>query len=124
MIAAEGVAYHGADARAAVQGLQRKLGARRLSAEGSALVAASTEQFRGAVAPHADVLVRVADARAIGACEYGIRSWCATVGIDYDAGAATLAQVLAGYERQPAPEARAAILHALRRARRQVRLAA
>lgn len=123
-IAADGTAYHGADARAAVQGLQRKLGAGRLSAEWSALVAASTEKFRAAVAPHADLLVRVADARAIGACEYGIRSWCATVGLDYDAGAATLAQVLAGYERQPAPEARAAILHALRRARRQVRLAA
>jgi len=38
--------------------------------------------------------------------------------------AARNCSVLAGYERQPAPEARAAILHALRRARRQVRLAA
>lgn len=123
-IAADGTAYHGADARAAVQGLQRKLTGRRLAAEWAALVSASQDRFRAAVAPHADLLVLVADARAIGACEYGIRSWCNTVGIEYEAGATTLADVLAGYERQPAPEARAAILHALRRARRQVRLAA
>lgn len=117
-LADDGIAYHGLDAEQAVRGLARKLTGRRLSAEWAALSAASIDRFRAAVAPHADVLVRVSDARAIGACEYGIRSWCNAVGLDYEAGAATLADVLAGYQRQPAPEARAAIIHALRRARR------
>ena len=123
-IAADGTAYHGADVDKALRGLARKTGNQRLRDEWAELASASIERFRAAVAPYGNLMVRVSDARAIGACEYGIRSWCATVGLDYDAGAATLAQVLAGYERQPAPEARAAILHALRRARRQVRLAA
>ena len=117
-LAVDGTAYHGADVDQAVRGLARKLTGRRLSAEWAALAAASIDRFRAAVAPFGDVLVRVADARAIGACEYGIRSWCHQVGLDYEAGAATLAQVLAGYELHSAPEARAAIVHALRRARR------
>lgn len=117
-LADDGTAYHGADAEQAVRGLSRKLTGRRLSAEWAALAAASIDRFRAAVAPHADLLVRVADARAIGACDYGIRSWCHQAGLDYDAGAATLAQVLDGYARHSAPEARAAIIHALRRARR------
>lgn len=57
------------------------------------------------------------DARAIGACEYGIRSWCARTGISYEAGQATVAEVYAAYQASPAPEARFAILHAARRAR-------
>ena len=117
-LADDGTAYHGADVDQAVRGLARKLTGRRLSAEWAALAAASSERFRAAVAPFADLLVSVSDARAIGACEYGIRSWCNQVGLDYDTGAATLAQVLAGYELHSAPEARAAIIHALRRARR------
>ncbi len=117
-MADDGTAYHGADVGRAVRGLASKLDDRRLSGEWVAMAAAGIERFRAAVAPHADVLVRVADARAIGACEYGIRSWCHQVGLDYEAGAATLAQVLAGYELHSAPEARAAIIHALRRARR------
>jgi hypothetical protein len=117
-LAVDGTAYHGADVDQAVRGLARKLTGRRLSAEWAALAAASIDRFRAAVAPFGDVLVRVADARAIGACEYGIRSWCHQVGLDYEAGAATLAQVLAGYELHSAPEARAAIIHALRRVRR------
>lgn len=123
-LADDGTAYHGRDLDQALRGLARKLTGRRLSAEWAALAAASIDRFRAAVAPHADLQVRVSDARAIGACEYGIRQWCAQVGLDYEAGAATLAEVLAGYERHSAPEARAAIIHALRRARRQPVLAA
>lgn len=87
-----------------MRGLARKLTGRRLSAEWAALASASIDRFRAAIAPYADVLVRVADARAGGACGYGIRSWCHQVSLDYESGAATLAQVLAGYERHPAPE--------------------
>jgi hypothetical protein len=123
-IANDGTAYHGSDARAAMVGLARKITSRRLCAEWLTLAAVSIDRFRAAVSPHRDLLVRVSDARAIGACEYGIRSWCNAVGLDYESGAATLADVLAGYELQPAPEARAAILHALRRARRHVLRAA
>lgn len=123
-LADDGTAYHGRDLDQALRGLARKLTGRRLSAEWAALAAASIDRFRAAVEPHAALLVRVSDARAIGACEYGIRQWCAQVGLDYEAGAATLAEVLAGYERHSAPEARAAIIHALRRARRQPVVAA
>lgn len=117
-ITADGTAYHGADVEMAMRGLARKTGNQRLRDEWADLASASIERFRAAVAPYGSLRVRVSDARAIGACKTGIRSWCYQVGLDYEAGAATLAEVLAGYERYSAPEARAAIIHALRRARR------
>jgi hypothetical protein len=116
--------YHGATAAKAVAGLARKIRASELTREWASLRDATHARFRAAVAGHENLTVRVSDARAIGACEYGIQSWCNQVGIDYERGRASLAEVLAGYEQSPAPEARGAILHALRRARRPVTLAA
>ncbi len=75
------------------------------------------------VAQNQTVSVRISDARAMGACDYGIRSWCNATGLSYQAGIASVDEVLAGYLKYPAPEARAAILHALRRAKR-LRIAA
>jgi len=113
------VTYHGATADQAMTGLAKK--ARELAF--SARLAAA--DLSALVAKCPDARVSVADARATGACVYGIRSWCAAVGLDvaYDeatqilTGSATLAEVHAAYQREPRPEARAAILHAMRRQR-------
>jgi hypothetical protein len=56
------------------------------------------------------VTVTVGDARRIGACEYGIRSWCHRVGIDYETGQATLRAVVEGYREYPLPEVRATLI--------------
>lgn len=111
-----GTAYHGATTEKALAGLRRKLAgaewaAKLATCDLGAVVASLEDALDSAV-------VRVSDARAIGACEYGIRSWCHATGLDYDAGAASLREVWSAYQAQPRSEARAAILHALRRQRR------
>jgi hypothetical protein len=69
-------------------------------------------------------MVHVQDARAVGACEYGIRSWCYATGLQaaYAAGCATLRQVWDAYQAQPRAEARATILAVLKRVRRKLLL--
>jgi hypothetical protein len=108
---ADGVSYHGATADQALSGLAKK---RRELALSIRLDAADLGDL---VAKLASVRVSVGDARATGACEYGIRSWCAAVGLDFEAGSATLAEVYAAYQREPRPEARATLLRVLRRQR-------
>lgn len=107
----DGQSYHGASAEKALAGLRRKI-------EGAAWAAQlRTADLAELVARIPQAVVRLSDARAIGACEYGIRSWCARTGISYEAGQSTVAEVYAAYQASPAPEARFAILHAARRAR-------
>jgi hypothetical protein len=108
---ADGVSYHGATADQALSGLAKK---RRELALSIRLDAADLGDL---VAKLASVRVSVGDARATGACVYGIRSWCAAVGLDFQAGSATLAEVYAAYQREPRPEARATLLRVLRRQR-------
>lgn len=117
IIARQGLtSYHGADIAAALAGLRRKLRAAQWQAT------ISTAGIDGILGRLSDadldrMMVRVADARAEGACDYGIRSWCHATGLPYEAGAASLRQVWAAYQSQPRAEARAAILRALRRQR-------
>lgn len=109
--------YHGDSPEKALSGLRRKLAGAQWAAT---LQAADLSNLLGRL-PDASLdaaSVRVSDARAIGACEYGIRSWCHATGLPYDVGHASLRQVWAAYLAQPRGEARAAILHALRRQRR------
>lgn len=113
-----GFSYHADSAERALAGLKRKIKAAAWHAE---MRAADLSEI---VARLSSIVVRLSDARAIGACEYGIKSWCARVGISYEAGEATVAEVYAGYLASPAPEARGAILHAARRARKHLSLAA
>jgi hypothetical protein len=110
--AGNGHSYHGASAEKALAGLRRKIDG---AAWADKLRIADLEEL---VARIPQAVVRLSDARAIGACEYGIRSWCARTGISYEAGQATVAEVYAAYQASPAPEARFAILYAARRARR------
>lgn len=60
-------------------------------------------------------MVEVSDARETGSCDYGIRSWCAAVGLDYAAGEAPLSEVLEGFKLRPQVEVRRAVLFAVRR---------
>lgn len=101
--------YHADSAEKALAGLRRKTRA----ADWLATLATADIAEWIARAP-ATATVRIADARAIGACDYGIRSWCASVGLDYAAGVAPLSAVYAAYQREPRREARAAIIYALR----------
>lgn len=61
-----------------------------------------------------DAVATWADAEAIGACESGVRNWCNLVGIDHTASSVPLIDVVRGYYRKPAPEAKAIILRVLR----------
>lgn len=118
------VAYHAADVGAAMRGIQQKLRWNRLpEAEREAKIRALRLGDPEALARKyagLQIEVCISDAQAVGACEYGIRSWCNAVGLDYRAGCAPLAAVLQGYIDRPQPDARAAILHAVRRQQRKV----
>ncbi len=105
------VTYHGATIDQTLTGIARKSPALALTAM---LAAADLGEL---VAKCPGLSFSVADARLVGACEYGIKSWCNAVGLDYEAGSAPLVDVYAAYQREPRAEARAAIVHALRRAR-------
>lgn len=119
------ISYHGETAAAAVAGLNRKLKAEARAAEDAAQAASlaalvDREGLAAVVARSPGLTVSVSDAKAIGACSYGIESWCYRTGLDYDAGTATLAEVFAAYQAEPNHWARAAILQALKRQRRAV----
>lgn len=120
-IARQGLtSYHGDSPAAALAGLRRKLAAQQRAAQWAAVIDTASVDTLLARLSDADLermQVRVSDARAEGACDYGIRSWCHATGLPYEAGAASLRQVWAAYQAQPRGEARAAILHALRRQR-------
>lgn len=63
--------------------------------------------------------VSVSDAADSGSCDFGIRSWCEFVGLDYELGEATMAQVLEGFRKRPQEEVRRAVVYAVRRHRVQ-----
>lgn len=107
-----GTSYHAETINLALTGIARKS---RSVALTTMLAAADLSDL---VSAAGSLSVSVSDARLTGSCEYGIKSWCNTVGLPYTAGAAPIAQVYAAYLREPRAEARAAILHALRRSRK------
>ncbi len=107
--------FHADSVKAAISGVQRKvkaaglpsrtvLGAYELSVEGF------IKRYQGR-----DIWVAVADAHESGSCDFGIRSWCEAVGLDYESGEARLAMVLEGFRQRPQEEVRRAILYAVRR---------
>lgn len=122
------ITYHADTLGTAMRGIQQKLAWARLPREQrEAKIAALRGDDPEILAKryaNFNVEVCVSDAESVGACAYGIKSWCNAVGLDYEAGCAPIAAVLAGYVARPQPEARAAILHAVRRHREQTKLAA
>lgn len=115
VIARQGrTAYHGADPAKALTGLRRKLAAAEWKATMRTLnIEALMTRIPAEILDR--ITVSIADAKAAGACEYGIKSWCHAVGIDYDDGVTTLRRVWDGYRQRPATECRATILRVLRR---------
>jgi len=117
------LAYHAKTADRAISGLARKSKALAFTA------ALNHADLSDLVAQCAGSLVSIGDARFIGACTYGIKSWCNAVGLAYQegpgdelSGSAPIEAVYAAYEREPRAEARAAILHAVRRNRSKLQI--
>lgn len=109
--------FHAGSAQAAIKGVRRK-------------VKAADAPVRGLVSPYdlsiesfitryqgRNLSVSVGDAEDSGSCDFGIRSWCEFVGLDYANGAAPLSLVLEGFRLRPQEEVRRAVVHAVSRHR-------
>jgi len=108
------ISFHGATPESAIQGLLKKV---RISEDPDFSIKLMKESIDRFCARHerSPFFVNVSDAKNSGSCEYGIRSWCGRVGLDYDRGSVPVKEVLAAYRKVPLPEVRRAILHAARR---------
>lgn len=115
----DGVTYHAKTRSGALRGVKHKA---RMMADRAADVAEqerrSKARLKAFVARYGSIQgsVSIEDARAVGACEFGIRSWCHATGLPYERGHASFAEVVAAYATDPRPEARAAIIRAAHRA--------
>jgi hypothetical protein len=110
--------FHAATMEEAIKGVCRKL--RKVnSAPRPTPVSPYSLSVDGFVASYQkfNANVKVADARESGACEYGIRAWCASVGLDFETGEAPLSKVLEGFRALPQDEVRRAVVYAVRRER-------
>ena len=113
---AGGDSYHSDTAEGAISGLRRKgrsapTRAAAIADMKSAVEAFITKYLRCAIDVSLD------DARMSGSCEYGIRSWCASVGIDIARAQVPMVELLDGFRRMPQIEVRRAVLRAARRNR-------
>lgn len=111
--------FHASSRDTAIEGVRRKLKKSRVlgtTADGASAYDVSIEAF---IQRYAGLKLEVSldDARTAGACDFGIRSWCAAVGLSYEAGRATLKQVLDCFRIRPQQEVRSAVLQAVRRHR-------
>jgi len=101
----DGRAYHAPSARAALDGLARKLGRKPARRKG-------TPDLDRLARRHGDLPVTFADREGL-ACVSGSRSWCHAVGIDPD-GVATVADLVRGYKLRPLPEVIAVLRRVVR----------
>ncbi|BDB14070.1 hypothetical protein ANFP_13900 [Acidithiobacillus ferrooxidans] len=102
--------YHSPTAMGAVDGAIRK----RANLPGFVDMERLADRIARREIHSMDIRVTWADAKATGACDSGIKNWCAQVGIDHAAASVPLADVLTGYQRRPMQEALAVILHVIR----------
>ena len=113
---AAGESFHGETAEKAIAGLLRK-------GQGATTRAATIADMKSAVSAFilkfsaCGIEVSLDDARKSGSCEYGIRSWCESVGIDIDRVRVPMTELLEGFRRMPQTEVRRAVLHAVRQSR-------
>ena len=109
--------FHAETAQAAIKGVRRKV--KSIGAPARTAVSPYALTVDAFVSRYAkrDVMVSVSDAQESGSCDFGIRSWCEFVGVDYDDGDAPLAHILEGFRMRPQEEVRRAVLYALRRHR-------
>ena len=109
------LSFHAASAEAAITGLMRK----RRASNRARVANTDTKAF------DVDAFVKryrrvpcdvtLDDARDSGSCEPGILGWCQAVSIDISRQQIPMSEALAAFRSVPAPEARLAILHAVRR---------
>jgi hypothetical protein len=113
---ADGESFHGDTAEGAISGLRRK---GRSAPARAAVIADMKSAVEAFITKYARCAIDVSldDARKSGSCEYGIRSWCASVGIDIARAQVPMAELLAGFRRMPQTEVRRAVLRAVRRNR-------
>ena len=109
--------YHSDSVAGAITGYRRKRDQRATtpSERSERAARARHAHLRRLAERYPDLIVSIDDAHEIGACAYGIRSWCERTGLDYAARSAPLSAVFAAYSADPMSEARAAILFAVRR---------
>lgn len=109
--------FHADSAKAAISGVQRKVKAAGLPAR--AVVGAYELSVEGFIKRYQgrNISVSVCDAQESGSCDFGIRSWCEAVGLNYEGGEAPLEMVLQGFRARPQEEVRRAVLYAVRRHR-------
>lgn len=114
------VVYHADTADKAVAGVRRALtAAGRGGASRHSPYRITVDEFIQHYAKHGAVDVSLDDAYAAGCCEYGVRSWCQLVGIDYEAGRVPLSRVLEGFRVAPLIEVRRTVVRTLANRRRR-----
>ncbi|QDZ26561.1 hypothetical protein [Noviherbaspirillum sp. UKPF54] len=108
--------FHGDTPENAIAGLLRKC---RILKKHMATVADLSSSVDSFIAKFSasDVKVSLDDARQTGSCEYGIRSWCQSVGIDIARVKVPVTEILEGFRKLPLSEVRRAVLFAARRHR-------
>lgn len=113
---AGGDSFHSDTAEGAISGLRRK---GRSAPARAAVIADMKSAVEAFITKYARCAIDVSldDARKSGSCEYGIRSWCASVGIDIVRAQVPMAELLEGFRRMPQTEVRRAVLSAVRRNR-------
>jgi hypothetical protein len=111
--------FHAESAQAAIKGVRRKLKAADAPVRGR--VSPYDLSIEGFIARYKgrNLSVSVSDAEDSGSCDFGIRSWCKFVELDYFSGAAPLEMVLDGFRKRPQEEVRRAVVHAVRLHRTQ-----
>lgn len=113
IVVAGGESFHAETSEKAIAGLLRKHSSGKKRLATIADMSASVDAF---IFKYSNFAVNVSldDARKSGSCEYGIRSWCESVGIDIDRGHVPMVELLDGFRKMPLTEVRRAVLHAVR----------
>lgn len=112
------VVFHAVDIEQAIKGLKQKI--KRLTSDLQDSFhdySLSIEEFIQRYASFGDLQVCFQDAVATGACDFGIRAWCAAVDIDLQLGQVPLSRLLECFRIRPQMEVRATVLHVVRRHR-------
>jgi RNA:NAD 2'-phosphotransferase (TPT1/KptA family) len=105
--------FHAEDPQKAINGVLRKVEQARGSAQPTKRngYELNTQEFILRYERYRDLDVHVEDALDVGACEFGVRSWCQRVGIDIEQGFVPLRCLLEGFSQCPLIEVRRTVLH-------------
>jgi hypothetical protein len=108
--------FHGETVEEAVSGLLKKCKVLKANMELMADFSSSVEAF---IAKYSDYKIDVSlnDARKSGSCEFGIRSWCDSVGVDINRDKVPMSELLEGFQKLPLSEVRRAVLYSVRKTR-------